>query len=61
MNISLFDKIIPKTINPFSALNEVGKVKGYFTQAKMAVFILGGILIAILIALIILIIKKISK
>jgi hypothetical protein len=61
MNMYLLNKIIPKGLNPFSALSEVGKIKGYVSQAKLAAFIIGGILIAILIALTILIIKKTKK
>ena len=58
---TIIDKIIPKAINPFSALNNLGNIKDYFAQAKLAAFVLGGILIAILIALIILILKKLRK
>lgn len=58
MNINLLNKIIPKALNPFSSLDAIGKIKDYVSQAKLAAFILGGILIAILIALVVLIIKK---
>lgn len=58
MRINLLNKIIPKALNPFRPLSEIGKIKNYISQAKLATFIIGGILIAILIALVILIIKK---
>ena len=58
---NIFDKIIPKEINPLSGLNQLGKIKEYMGQARIATFILFGLLGGILIALIILIFKKIKK
>lgn len=61
MKINILEKIIPKPLNPLSGLEEIGKIKDYVAQAKIAAFIIGGILLGILIALIILIIKKSKK
>lgn len=57
----IVDKIIPKQLNPLSGLSALGKLKDYFAQARIAAIILGVILVSILIALIVLIIKKNKK
>ena len=60
-SLSLIDKIIPKQLNPFKTLKAIGEIKQYASQAKTAAIEIGILLAAILIALIILIIKKTKK
>lgn len=58
---SIFDKIIPKEINPLAGLSNLGKIKEYMGQAKLGAIILFSLLGAILIALIVLMFKRVKK
>lgn len=53
----VFNPLAPFT-KPFQALDNIGQIKDHISQAKLAVYILTGVLAAILIAFIILIFKK---
>ena len=57
-SLNILTKVIP---NPFGKLSALGKLKDYFAQAKIAAIIFGVIFVGILIALIVLIIKKSKK